>query len=43
MLAGEVSVNLTIVGIVVLCVGLVAITTWWSAFCHRRFRRCGPR
>jgi hypothetical protein len=39
MLAGEMSVDLTIVGIVLVFVGLVALTTWWSAFCQRKFRQ----
>lgn len=35
----EVFIDLTTVGIVVLCIAVTAVTVWWSAYCHRRFCR----
>lgn len=32
-------VNLAMLGIVVLTISAVALTAWWSAYCHRRL--CG--
>ncbi len=39
MFAAELPIDLTIVGIVTLCIGVVAATVWWSAYCQKRFRR----
>jgi uncharacterized membrane protein YqiK len=39
MIAGELSVDVAMVGIVVMFVGLVALATWWSVYCQKRFRQ----